>query len=110
MLGKQQLESNTEQIIQRFGDPDERNFDGIYLKGKQAVQHYTRSFLNVLLDSLPNSKTPEHISFNTEKFNTPRSYASKVNSGAKPTVPQPGFQANRYSVPVSNRYTVLGNI
>ena len=36
VLGKQYLESNTEQIIQRFGDPDERNFDGIYLKGKQV--------------------------------------------------------------------------
>ena len=106
ILGQQHLEGNPEQIIQRFGDPLESNFDGVNLRGKLAVQHYTRSFLNVLLDNLPSTKVPDHMLFQPSSHYKQRSYASVT----KPMVPQPGVEGNNYSIPVSNRYSILGNL
>ena len=82
-------------------------FDGIHLNGKLATQHYTRSFLNVILDALPNFKTPKHMLL-PSKSSDQKSYANVVKAQCVPTVPQPG--SYNYSIPVMNRFSALGNM
>ena len=41
------------------------NFDGIHLRGKFAVQHMTRTFINMIINIFPHLK-PQHLkSYNT---------------------------------------------
>ena len=36
--------------IQRFGNPNYHNYDGIHMRGKLAVQHMTMTFINMLVE------------------------------------------------------------
>ena len=73
MIGQQTLECQGDLRISRFGSPSDKNYDGIHMRGKLAVQHYTGSVINVLLDVLPG------LSPNTTKVNItpqPPTYAN----------------------------------
>ena len=73
MIGQQTLECQGDLRISRFGYPSDKRYDGIHMRGKLAVQHYTGSVINVLLDVLPG------LSPNTTKVNItpqPPTYAN----------------------------------
>ena len=38
----------------RYGSPVTQGYDGVHMRGKQAVQHYTGSVINVISDVMPN--------------------------------------------------------
>ena len=49
-IEKQALECDGELRVARFGLPSANGYDGTHFRGEMAVQHYTASMLNVLLD------------------------------------------------------------
>ena len=53
---QQSLECSGNLLTERFGSPSNRSFDGVHMRGKMAVQHYTRSVINALADIMPNCK------------------------------------------------------
>ena len=67
LIVQQFLECDGYVKVQRFGSPTNEGYDGIHFKGKLGVQHFTRSFLNILLDSLPNRVSPNHLQFGSSQ-------------------------------------------
>ena len=53
-ISYQPLECHDALRALRYGQPTARNYDGVHLRGNLAVQHYTGSIVNVLIDTLPN--------------------------------------------------------
>ena len=78
-IAHQPLECGGDLRISRFGFPSQKDYDGIHLRGKMAVQHYTGSVINVLLKILPNLKETPPAPVNVS---TPFSYASVLKNRA----------------------------
>ena len=55
-ISYQPLECQGALRVSRYGSPSAKNYDGVHLRGKLAVQHYTGSMINVLSDAIPNIK------------------------------------------------------
>ena len=105
----------------RYGSNLSPKYDGIHMRGEMAVQHYTGSFANFLLDTLPqfnNSKnriniTPSHI----QPPSYSRSYSDSVKNGRTRTHnnAQPQFVTRhtrytgppQYSVHTQNRFSAF---
>ena len=54
---EQPLKCQGDLRVSRFGFPSAQGYDGVHMRGKLAVQHYTGSLINVVLDALTNSNT-----------------------------------------------------
>ena len=102
--------------VQRFGSPTNEGYDGIHFKGKLGVQHFTRSFLNILLDSLPNRVLPSHLQFGSSQgqesyTNVVRKNIQVQNSSSQNWVQEQPLQSmnvyTEYSLPLKNRFSVL---
>ena len=52
-IAQQPLECDGNLRLSRYGSPSAKGYDGIHMRGAMAVQHYTGSFVNVLLENLP---------------------------------------------------------
>ena len=52
-IAQQPLECDGNLRLSRYGSPSAKGYDGIHMRGVMAVQHYTGSFVNVLLENLP---------------------------------------------------------
>ena len=52
---EQTLECQGALRVSRYGLPSAQGYDGGHMPGKLAIQHYTASIINVLLDALPNT-------------------------------------------------------
>ena len=68
-VAKQQLNCDSKSLVESYGHPDQRNWHGIHLRGRMAVQHMTRSFVNMLVDLYPHLKA--------ENRKSPRAYNSE---------------------------------
>ena len=56
---QQGLNCNEELRSSRFGHPTAQGYDGVHMRGKLSVQHYTGSVLNALMEAVPSlSPTP----------------------------------------------------
>ena len=53
-IAQQALDCNGELRCARFGLPTSKGYDGVHMRGKMSVQHYTGSVLNALSEVLPN--------------------------------------------------------
>ena len=81
--------------MSRFGIPSGKGYDGIHMRGRMAVQHYTGSLVNVLLQNLPKfekaSKTPINL---TPLY--PPTYANIVKKKMHPNQSKPNhMQPNK---------------
>ena len=71
--------------FQRFGSPSNPAYDGIHLRGVQAVQHYTGSIVKCLLKVIPNCATfrpnpVKPMNVKEQRFNhTPRYWQNQPN-------------------------------
>ena len=65
-VAKQNLGCDGKLRIQRFGQPDRSNYDGIHMRGRLATQHMTMTFVNMLTDIYPHLKPT--FSTNTEQL------------------------------------------
>ena len=78
-VSKQDLGCDGKLRVQRFGDPFySNNYDGVHMRGAFAIQHMTRSFINMMIDIFPHLK-PANI-----RNNIPPTYQqlqTSVNSG-----------------------------
>ena len=116
---QQQLECSRDLRVARYGHPSSKGYDGVHMRGNMAIQHYTGSFANTLLEALPqlqNSKA--HININPP---TPRplSYTESVKqfrAQAKPHIPAakqqrvPRYVQNSaplYTVHTQNRFAAF---
>ena len=52
-IAQQPLECDGNLRLSRYGSPSAKGSDGIHMRGVMAVQHYTGSFVNFLLENLP---------------------------------------------------------
>ena len=53
LITKQDLECYGELRIQRFGNSNQQNYDGIHMRGSLALQHMTHSFVRMLTTNFP---------------------------------------------------------
>ena len=74
---EQSLKCQGDLRVSRFGFPSAQGYDGVHMRGKLAVQHYTGSLINVVLDALTNSNTNTGPKIN---INPQPSYANIVRN------------------------------
>ena len=53
MITKLDIECEGEDMLKSYGDPKSQNFDGIHMRGSQAIPHMTRSFVKMLTKTFP---------------------------------------------------------
>ena len=53
----QEIECQGEDLIQSYGNPNDKQFDGIHLRGPQAIPYMTRSFIKMVVKSFPDLKS-----------------------------------------------------
>ena len=63
---QQTLECQGDLKTSRFGLASSHEYDGVHMRGKLAVQHYTGSIINALLDVLPNSTSTQKVNINKQ--------------------------------------------
>jgi hypothetical protein len=90
VIASQPLECDGPLRISRYGYPSSREYDGIHMRGKMAVQHYTGSVINVLMDNLCGFEASPRIPLNKPQHST---YANVVKNGQNKTTFQPSTQA-----------------
>ena len=77
--------------VSRYGSPTARNYDGVHMRGKLAVQHYTGSIVNVLLDDMPNINQPAgsyaHVAKSNPQF--PQTCSNSGHTSPRPIFAQP---------------------
>ena len=56
VVAKMDIECEGADMAQSYGTPGSRGFDGIHLRGPQAVQYMTRSFVKMLTNTFPELK------------------------------------------------------
>ena len=61
VVSRQKLTCDGYLKIQRYGNPSFQNYDGIHLNWKLAVQHMTKSFIDMMVDIFPHLK-PNNLS------------------------------------------------
>ena len=83
---QQALECKGELRISRFGFPSAQGYDCIHMRGKLAVQHYTRSVIDALLGVMPNFSSKQIINPEAPTF------AKNVRNN----IPFQQFQFNQY--------------
>ena len=102
----------------RFGLEELSHYDGIHMRGKLGVQHYTGSFANFLLDTLPqfhDMKNKINITpSNIPPPSYPRSYSDNVRHGRplfhnvyQPQQQVPRYRGQQYNVPTQNRFSAF---
>ena len=67
---QQSLECSGDLLTDRFGSPMERGFDGIHMRGKMAVQHYTGSVINALVNIIPGCKPIKNVAAQPQPVRT----------------------------------------
>ena len=63
VISRQDLECDGDLRVQRYGDSFHNNYDGVPMKGKFAIQHMTRTFINMMTKIFPHL-LPENQRFN----------------------------------------------
>ena len=82
-IAQQPLECDGDLKVSRYGSPSVRGYDGIHMRGKLAVQHYTGSVINILLKSLPNLEKVSRMPINIT-LAPPNTYANILKRNIKP--------------------------
>ena len=61
----QNLKCEGDLLSKRYGSPHGRSFDGIHMRGELAVQHYTRSMIDVFTSVFPHILGTQNTQVNT---------------------------------------------
>ena len=61
VIAKQKIEDEANMKIEAFGDTRQPNYDGIHMRGGNAVPFMTRSFIKMLTDIYPDMKSRKNI-------------------------------------------------
>jgi hypothetical protein len=77
VISHQPLECDGDLRISRYGFPSTKEYDGIHMRGKMAIQHYTGSVINVLLDNLTEFEATIKIPVSISQ---PTTYASVLKN------------------------------
>ena len=125
---QQQLECDGNLRIARYGHPLAKGYDGVNMRGNMAVQHYTGSFANTLMSTLPQLRNMKsHINITPSHSSPPSqpppptqrlSYADSVKQFRYQAQPGSAQQQQRvpryvqtteplYSVHTQNRFATL---
>ena len=109
-ITNQPLECQGDLRVARYGYPTSRNYDGVHMRGKQAVQHYTGSIVNVLLETLPNINSQPGSYANVTK-NTPQPRSQPGHTSSAPLFMRPGpvLPAGTNAKNTNFNFSVSGN-
>ena len=58
VIADQKLQCDGNLRMQRYGDGNLNNYDGIHMRGRLATQHYTKSMIDVFTTVFPHLLTP----------------------------------------------------
>ena len=94
VLGKHTLDVANNKTAAMYRDDWSGKFDGVHMYGSYGKQAYTRSVSKIMKSSLSNNSSSQTSS------------SSSIHSSCPQTVYQ---TKQMFSVPVSNRFNVLGN-
>ena len=61
----QNLKCEGDLLSKRYGSPHGRSFDGVHMRGELAVQHYTRSMIDVFTSVFPHILGTQNTQVNT---------------------------------------------
>ena len=100
VLGKHNLDCSEETRLKRFKDTWNNNYDGVHMFGLAGRRAFTDSVLSILTASLPlrtAGQKPRQENYHNNSPQTRHMNAQKESFGTS------------YSIPVQNRFNVLGN-
>ena len=94
----------------------ERGFDGIHMRGKMAVQHYTGSVINALVNIIPGCKPVKNVATQPQPVRTHQHRTQYKQRSAPVLTPATG--ANRmpvggdrisstYNIRTQNRFSAV---
>ena len=96
VIAKQDLECDGLLRVQRYGNPTYHNYDGVHMRGKMAVQHMTRSFIQMLTNIFPHLKT--HVNQNQHTANSTNGFKDSFGN-----IYQQDFHNRQYSEVLQER-------
>ena len=94
MIGKHSLDCPDDMINARYKD----DLNGVHMYGSQGRVAYTKSVLDIITSSIPNSHLNSSSSSHSNSAQAVYQKTQKQKKGG-----------NAYSVHVSNKFEVLGN-
>ena len=106
VLGKHNMDSSGESVPAIYRDSWTGRYDGIHMYGRDGSRAYTMSVINIIQSVLPQTSSPSSsslFSHNTcPQARYQKSQSRNTTSGHRSAGPE-------YSVPVSNKFDLLGN-
>ena len=106
MMGNHSLDCNEDQIDARYRDQWSGRYDGVHLLSGHGKDLYTDSLIRILKTALSNPSSPS--SANTSSFHDscPQQQYQQRQQARRS---QGHKTENIYTVPVSNKFNILGN-
>ena len=105
VLGKHNLECSEEIRTDRFTDRVKNRYDGVHMYSMAGRTAYTDSVLDILSSAIDKSPRLRPRSSQVDAAANGRN----MNNDNHSDCAQSRYQNKRYSVPVQNKYNVLGN-
>ena len=100
MIGKHRLDCPNDMVNVRYKDDVNGKYDGVHMYGSQGRVAYTMSVLDIIKSSISNRGT---------NLNSSPSSHSNCEQAVYERTQNQKRGVNAYSVPVSNKFDVLGN-
>ena len=107
MIGKHSLDCTGDQITARYRSERNNRYDGIHMYGRQGAISFTRSVLQILKSLFPQQQHT-FSSSSSPPASSNHSYCPQAQFQKKTTSSQQKYN-NVFTVPVNNKFNVLGN-
>ena len=109
VIGKHSLECSGNIIAARYRDDKNNKYDGVHLNNNFGMRAYTRSVTKVLQTILHAEPTLVHTSSPASQQSRHHNSQKSSQQNRQQNSQQNSRQNNEYSVPIYNRFNVLGN-
>ena len=99
-IGRHNLDCSQDKFIEKFMDERTNKFDGVHMYGWNGRQAYTSSLIHIMKSAMSSKPSaPDHKSCPQSRY---QKSSKKTTFSQQP-------QSNYYSVPVKNKFDILGN-
>ena len=106
-IGEHSLECSDDLFEKMFVNGQSGWYDGIHMHNRQGRNFYTKSLLNIFKHCLPTICKNKAPIYSNAHSDSPQ--ANYQNMKTKTTKPRYQSSQNIYSVPVNNKFDILGN-
>ena len=104
IVGKHRLDCTDDKFEERYTDERTGWYDGVHMYGRCGLKAYTDSLIEIFKTAIP------HVPFiGTDNHSSYRNNQKKTTNQKKMTNQRHHFKQNVYTVPVNNKFDILGN-